>query len=112
VVFLNPFSVRTMVDIPFSENGMMAKYKSYDYSQGVLIPISLEEQLMPRTLEFAIHTLAETRVNTSIFDSRYDNKETEGRFRNGPTFFVSSEKKEIEIYLKLLTQSYYQEISE
>ncbi len=68
--------MRTMVDILFSENGAMARYKSYDYSQGVLIPVSLEEQLMPGTLEFAIHTLVESRVNTSIFDSRYGNDET------------------------------------
>jgi len=38
----------------------MAKSQSYDYSQGVLIPVSLEEQLMPGTLEFAIHILVET----------------------------------------------------
>jgi hypothetical protein len=72
-VFLNPFSVRTMIDIPFGEDGAMAKYKSYDYSQGVLIPVSLEEQLMPGTLEFGIHTLVETRIETSVFDARYSN---------------------------------------
>ena len=49
----------------------MAKYKYYDYSQSVLIPVSLEEQLMPGTLEFAIHTLVETRLDTSIFEARY-----------------------------------------
>jgi len=42
----------------------MAKYKSYDYSQSVLIPVSLDEQLMPGTLEFAIHTLVHTRIDT------------------------------------------------
>ena len=45
------------MNIPFGEDGAMAKYKSYDYSQGVLIPVSLEEPLMSGTLEFAIHTL-------------------------------------------------------
>jgi len=40
----------------------MAKYKSYNYSQEVLIPVCLEEQLMPGTLEFAIHTLMEPHV--------------------------------------------------
>ena len=35
----------------------MAKYKRYDYSQSVLLPVSLEEQLVPGTLEFAIHNL-------------------------------------------------------
>ena len=54
----------------------MATYKRYSYSQRVLLPVSLEEQLMPGTLEFAIHTLVETRLNTSIFDGRHNNDET------------------------------------
>ncbi len=87
VVFLNPFSVRTMIDIPFGEDGAMAKYKSYDYSQGVLIPVSLEEQLMPGTLEFAIHTLVETRIETSVFDARYINDET-GRLAYDPKILL------------------------
>jgi len=49
----------------------MAKYKPYDYSQRVMVPVSLEEQLVPGTLEFAIHTLVETRIDMSIFDPRY-----------------------------------------
>jgi hypothetical protein len=36
----------------------MAKYKRYDYSQSMLIPVSFEEQLMPGTLEFAIHIVS------------------------------------------------------
>ena len=54
----------------------MAKYKSYDYSQSVLIPVCLDEQLMPGTLEFAIHTLVHPRIDTTIFDQRYNNDET------------------------------------
>ena len=54
----------------------MAKYKPYDYSQDVLIPVPLEKQLVPGTLEFAIHYLVETRMDTSIFDDRYQNDET------------------------------------
>ena len=61
----------------------MAKYKSYNYSQNVLIPVSLEDQLMPGILGFAIHTLVETRINTSIFDCRYGNDET-GRLAYDP----------------------------
>lgn len=61
----------------------MAKYKPYDQSQDVLIPVCLEEQLMPGTLEFAIHTLVETRMDTSIFDDRYNNDET-GRWAYDP----------------------------
>ena len=54
----------------------MAKYKSCDYSQSVLVPVCLGEQLMPGTLEFAIHTLVQSRIDTSIFDHRYSNDET------------------------------------
>jgi len=54
----------------------MAKYKSYDYSQSVLIPVCLDEQLVPGSLEFAIHTLVQTRIDTSVFDCRYHNDET------------------------------------
>jgi transposase len=88
VVFFNPFSVKALVDISFGGGrGAMAKYKYYDYSQSVLIPVSLEEQLMPGTLEFAIHTLVETRMNTSIFDSRYTNDET-GRLAYDPKILL------------------------
>ncbi|MBW2647988.1 MAG: IS1182 family transposase [Deltaproteobacteria bacterium] len=61
----------------------MAKYKSYDYAQRVMIPISLDDQLMPGTLEFAVHTLVETHMDTSIFDSHYHNDET-GRTAYNP----------------------------
>ena len=54
----------------------MAKYKRYDYSQTVLLPVSLEEQLMPGTLEFAIHTLVETRLDMARFAVRFNNDET------------------------------------
>ena len=54
----------------------MAKYKNYDYSQSLLIPVSLQDQLMPGTLEFAIHTLVENRLNMSVFDAKYQNDET------------------------------------
>jgi len=54
----------------------MAKYKRYDYSQKVFIPVSLEDQLMPGTLEFVIHTLIENRLDMSVFDDRYNNEAT------------------------------------
>jgi transposase len=65
----------------------MAKYKRYDYSQSVLVPVSLEEQLMPGTLEFAIHTLIETRMDLSVFDSKYNNDET-GRSAYDPKLLL------------------------
>jgi len=54
----------------------MARYKPYDYSQGVLIPVSLDDQLMPGTLEFAINRLVEKHMDLSIFDGKYKNDET------------------------------------
>jgi transposase len=61
----------------------MDRYKSYDYSQRVLMPVSLEEQLTPGTLEFAIHPLVENRVDLSVFDEKYRNDET-GRLAYDP----------------------------
>jgi transposase len=87
VVFVSLFFGRAMVDISFGEDGAMAKYKYYDYSQTKLIPVSLEEQLMPGTLEFAIHTLVETRIDRSVFDNRYANDET-GRLAYDPKILL------------------------
>ena len=49
----------------------------------VVLPISLEDQLSPGTLEFAIHTLVENRMDLSLFDEKYKNDET-GRFAYDP----------------------------
>jgi transposase len=51
----------------------MARYKDYDYTQTVLVPVSFEHQLLPGTLEFAIQALVERCVDTSIFGRRYKN---------------------------------------
>ena len=65
----------------------MAKFKTYDYRQRVLLPVSLEEQLMPGTLEFAIHTLVEKRLDMSIFAGKYRNDET-GRAAYDPKILL------------------------
>jgi hypothetical protein len=57
----------------------MAKYKRYDYDQIIMLPISLEDQLIPGTFEFGIHTVVETCMDLSLFDEKYKNDET-GRF--------------------------------
>jgi transposase len=41
-----------------------------------MIPLSLEKQLLPGTLEFAIHILVQRYVDTSIVTSRYKNDAT------------------------------------
>ncbi len=65
----------------------MAKFKTYDYRQRVLLPVSLEDQLMPGTLEFAIHTLVETRLDMAIFEGKYRNDET-GRAAYDPKILL------------------------
>jgi len=65
----------------------MAKFKTYDYRQRVFLPVSLEDQLMPGTLEFAIHTLVETRLDTSAFEQKYRNDET-GRTAYDPKILL------------------------
>ena len=54
----------------------MPRYKLYDYNQLVMVPVSLDTQLSPGTLEYAIHQIIEERIDTSIFDEKYRNNET------------------------------------
>jgi len=65
----------------------MAKYKHYDYAQRVLVPVSFAEQLTPGTLEFAIHTLVENRMDMRVFEERYHNDET-GRWAYDPKILL------------------------
>jgi transposase len=67
----------------------MAKYKHYNYSQTVLLPVSLANQLMPGTLEFAINTLVEERLDVSQFDKRYNNDDT-GRSAYNPKVLLKA----------------------
>ncbi len=54
----------------------MAKHQHYDYKQSVIEPIFLEDQLLPGTLEYAIHYIVEERLDMSVFDARYNNDAT------------------------------------
>lgn len=54
----------------------MAKFKPYNYNQTIMIPVCLTEQLMPGTLEHAIHHVVESRIDMSIFNARYQNDDT------------------------------------
>ena len=65
----------------------MARYKPYDYDQLMMVPVSLEEQLMPGTLEYAIHHVVEERLELGMFDDRYCNDET-GRKAIDPKVLV------------------------
>ncbi|MBU3948813.1 MAG: IS1182 family transposase [Proteobacteria bacterium] len=65
----------------------MARYKYYDYNQLMMVPVSLEEQLIPGTLEYAINHVVEKRLDLRIFDERYHNDET-GRKAIDPKILI------------------------
>lgn len=54
----------------------MARFKTPDYRQKLMLPVALEDQLVPGTLEYAIHHLLEVRVEDSWFDDLYANDDT------------------------------------
>ncbi len=51
----------------------MARYKHYDYSQMMMIAVSLEQQLVPGTLEHTIHFMVEEHLDLSGFDQEFKN---------------------------------------
>jgi transposase len=54
----------------------MAKYKPCHEDQLIMLPISLQDQLVPGTLEHTLHLLVEKHLDLSVFDARYHNDET------------------------------------
>jgi transposase len=54
----------------------MAKFKPLNEHQLVMLPISLQNQLVPGTLEHTISEVVEKHLDLSIFDARYNNDET------------------------------------
>lgn len=54
----------------------MPRYKPFDYKQTVMLPLSLENQLLPGTFEFALHYLIENRVDLSKFEAKLKNDDT------------------------------------
>jgi transposase len=54
----------------------MARYKEYNYSQGKLIPISLDKQILPGTFEYTLNYLIDHELDLSVFDDRYRNDAT------------------------------------
>jgi len=54
----------------------MARFKPYDYSQGLIVPVNLEEQIEPGTFEFALHHLIEARYDDSFLAEEFKNDQT------------------------------------
>jgi len=51
----------------------MAKFKPLNENQLVMLPISLQDQLVPGTLEHTISVLVDKHLDLSVFDARYNN---------------------------------------
>lgn len=57
----------------------MAKFKSCNEDQLVMLPISLQDQLVPPgTLEHTLSKVADKYMDFSVFDARYHNDQTGG----------------------------------
>jgi transposase len=54
----------------------MAKFKPCNYDQLVMLPICLENQLAPGSLEYTINELVEKHIDLSVFEGRYRNDDT------------------------------------
>src|SRR5512140_3548750 len=54
----------------------MAKYKLSNEDQMVMLPILLQDQLVPGTLEHTINRLVDENIDLSVFEERYKNDET------------------------------------
>ena len=51
----------------------MAKFKPCNEDQLVMLPISLQDQLVPGTLEHTLSQLVDKHIDLSVFDARYNN---------------------------------------
>ncbi|MEO7841039.1 MAG: transposase, partial [Anaerolineales bacterium] len=54
----------------------MAKFKPCNEDQMVMLPVSLQDQLVPDTLEHTLSELVDKHIDLSVFDARYNNDES------------------------------------
>ena len=65
----------------------MARFKKYSYAQRIMLPVALDEQILPGTFEHAIHTLVESRIDISLFEHRFQN-DIAGRLAYNPKILL------------------------
>jgi len=53
----------------------MAKFKSYNYDQTMMVPVNLQDQLVPGSLELSIHYPVDNKIDLSGFEVRFKNNE-------------------------------------
>ncbi len=51
----------------------MARYKDYSQDQGMFIPVSFHDQIVPGTFEHALNYVIDNQMDLSVFEGRYDN---------------------------------------
>jgi hypothetical protein len=54
----------------------LAKYCDYSYEQTRMLPVSLQYQIQPGTIEQTINYLIDNEIDLNIFDEQYKNDET------------------------------------
>ena len=54
----------------------MARYRDRSRAQGLMMPINLENQIVPGTFEHTIDYLVDHEIDLSVFEYRYKNDET------------------------------------
>jgi transposase len=54
----------------------MPRYKKYDYSQSILLPVEFSKQIIPGTIEFVINYMVEKKLSLKTLEAKYKNDET------------------------------------
>ncbi|WOG25894.1 transposase [Endozoicomonas sp. 8E] len=65
----------------------MPRFKPYDTSQNLLVPVNLAEQLVSGSFEYTLNSLVDHEIDTSIFHEHYNNDET-GRLAYNPAMLL------------------------
>ncbi|WP_281647655.1 transposase [Parendozoicomonas sp. Alg238-R29] len=65
----------------------MPRFKPYDTSQNLLLPVNLAEQLVPGSFEHTLNDLVDHEIDTSIFYDHYNNDDT-GRLAYAPAMLL------------------------
>lgn len=65
----------------------MARFKEYSYAQRLMLPVALDEQILPGTFEYTVHDVVENRIDISLFEQRFNNDAT-GRLAYNPKILL------------------------
>ena len=71
----------------FISGRIMPRFKPYNTSQNLLLPVNLAEQLVPGSFEYTLNYLVDHEIDTSIFHDHYSNDKT-GRLAYDPAMLV------------------------